>query len=483
MDLLPEEAYYWNYARHLDIGYLDHPPMVAWLNFISESVLGKSEFAVRLPAFLEWFLLAYFMYRLTLDLFDKAAARLVIPLLAILPIYMSVGFLMTPDAPFYVTWAGCLFFLERALLASKSRAWWGVGVCLGLGLLSKYTMGLLIPATALFMIFDKDSRRWLVRPQPYVALLVGLLLFLPVIYWNYTHDWISFTFQGSRRWSGQIDFQLHILIGSALILLSPLGAFEAGRSLVACWRQRTAGRVQTNGVTDRTRQFMLVFTLVPLAVFIFHSLRGQPKLNWTGPVWLAILPMMASELCRLGSEVGTRWWHRLYIPAWKLTGVALLVFYWAGFGYIIAGMPGAPVTKGMPIPVAWKEFGDKIEELETALELKTQAEPVIVGLDQYWISSEATFYDPDDAGDNDTVQEVAALGLFGKNSLMWNRWALPKAFLGRVALLVSFNEQDLQSDWVTSRFSQLGDITKEAITKNGNQVGHFFWRVGYGYRP
>ena len=31
VELLPEETYYWNYARHLDIGYLDHPPMVAWL--------------------------------------------------------------------------------------------------------------------------------------------------------------------------------------------------------------------------------------------------------------------------------------------------------------------------------------------------------------------------------------------------------------------------------------------------------------------
>ena len=31
VELLPEEAYYWNYSRHLDIGYLDHPPMVAWL--------------------------------------------------------------------------------------------------------------------------------------------------------------------------------------------------------------------------------------------------------------------------------------------------------------------------------------------------------------------------------------------------------------------------------------------------------------------
>ena len=26
VELMPEEAYYWNYAQHLDIGYLDHPP-------------------------------------------------------------------------------------------------------------------------------------------------------------------------------------------------------------------------------------------------------------------------------------------------------------------------------------------------------------------------------------------------------------------------------------------------------------------------
>jgi len=302
MDLLPEEAYYWNYAQHLDIGYLDHPPMVAWLIFISEAVLWKSEFSVRLPAFLGWFLFAYFMYRLTLNLFDKGTARLTVLMLAILPIYMSVGFLMTPDAPFYVTWAGCLFFLERALLTNKSRAWLGVGICLGLGLLSKYTMGLLIPATVLFLIVDKDSRRWLVRPQPYVAFLVGLLLFMPVIYWNYTHEWISFAFQGSRRWSGQIDFQLHVLIGSVFILLSPLGAFEAVRSLLACWKQWISGRVKTGDSVDRTRLFMLVFTLVPLAVFVIHSLRGQPKLNWTGPAWLAILPMMAWELRQFSSE-------------------------------------------------------------------------------------------------------------------------------------------------------------------------------------
>ena len=29
VELLPEEAYYWNYSRHPDIGYLDHPPLIA----------------------------------------------------------------------------------------------------------------------------------------------------------------------------------------------------------------------------------------------------------------------------------------------------------------------------------------------------------------------------------------------------------------------------------------------------------------------
>ncbi len=28
-ELLAEEAYYWNYTQHLDLGYLDHPPLVA----------------------------------------------------------------------------------------------------------------------------------------------------------------------------------------------------------------------------------------------------------------------------------------------------------------------------------------------------------------------------------------------------------------------------------------------------------------------
>src|SRR5260370_42325970 len=43
VEMMPEETYYWNYSRHLDFGYLDHPPMVAWLIRVGTAVFGQTE--------------------------------------------------------------------------------------------------------------------------------------------------------------------------------------------------------------------------------------------------------------------------------------------------------------------------------------------------------------------------------------------------------------------------------------------------------
>src|ERR1043166_5121173 len=47
INLSPQEAYYWNYAIHPDLSYLDHPPMVAWVIRAGTLLLGKSVFGVR----------------------------------------------------------------------------------------------------------------------------------------------------------------------------------------------------------------------------------------------------------------------------------------------------------------------------------------------------------------------------------------------------------------------------------------------------
>src|SRR5580704_1543031 len=151
-ELLPEEAYYWNYSQHLDIGYLDHPPMVAWLIWLGTTLFGQNEFGVRIGAFGCWMVTSWFVYRMTSNLFDKSSAWVAVLLAQVLPFFFSVGFLMTPDAPLVACWSGTLYFAVRALMGGHRRAWWGVGVCFGLGMISKYAIGVFGPATLLFLL-------------------------------------------------------------------------------------------------------------------------------------------------------------------------------------------------------------------------------------------------------------------------------------------------------------------------------------------
>ncbi len=478
LDLLPEEAYYWNYAKHLDIGYLDHPPLMAWLIYLSESVLGKSEFAVRLPAFLGWFVMAFFMYRFAENTIGKEVGKPVLLLLAALPIYMSVGFLMTPDAPLYVCWAGALFFLERAILGNNRSAWYGAGIFLGLGLLSKYTMGLMVITTFVYLLIDKESRHWFLKPQPYIAMLIGLILFLPVLIWNAQHDWASFAFQGSRRWFGGMNFHLHILIGSILVLITPFGLYEVAKVLLRFWKNRKACR-QADTLLFRKLLFLVTFTLTPLAVFTIHSIQGQPKLNWTGPVWLAILPLVAAGITGIDvfASAGK---NPKVLTRWIVIASVLLVFYAGGFGYSVAGMPGTFKGSGMKLPIAWQAYGDRLEQIESNLESETNSEPVIIGLDKYWLASEASFYDKDDG---DSLPEFAGENLIGGNSLMWNRWVLPESVAGRDGILISFTEGKLTQPWVVRRFSRMGEVTREVLTNSNGEIGCFYWRIGYDYRP
>ncbi len=472
IDLLPEEAYYWNYAQHVDIGYLDHPPMVAWLIWLSTSLFGNTEFAVRLPAALCWLTAAFFLFRFTKHIFDRQVAHHSVLLLAVLPIYFSIGYLMTPDAPLYAAWMGCLYFLERALLANKKRAWWGVGICLGVGMLAKYTIGLLVGATFLFLLLDKPSRRWFARPEPYLVSLLALLLFSPVLLWNYHHEWASFVFQGPRRWSGEIDFSWHHLLGGMLVLLTPVGLYEVGRAL---WRKGNGvARAMLPAPSSRHRLFMLVYTLAPFLVFAFHSLRSQPKLNWTGPVWLAALPFVAANMSAWRAD-GT---NAALRKPWLVTVVVLLSLYSLGLGFISLGMPGVKPQKGMPLPVAWREMGEEVGRIESAVQAQTGAEPVIVGMDKYWIASEMNFYD---ASENDTLSEIAGEVLFGGNSLMWDYWLPPAEAVGRDVLLISFDEQRLKNTWVRKHFPRMSDITAVEIKKGDRPVSRFFWRVGYTY--
>ena len=49
-ELVPDEAFYWVLSRHLSTGYLDHPPMVAYIIKLGTILCGPNELGVRCGA-------------------------------------------------------------------------------------------------------------------------------------------------------------------------------------------------------------------------------------------------------------------------------------------------------------------------------------------------------------------------------------------------------------------------------------------------
>ena len=142
-ELIPDEAYYWNYKEHLSIGYLDHPPMIAWVIWLGTSIFGDNEFGVRIIPYLSGLVTLYFIYRLTKLLFDQTSAYIALFITSILPFSVASGFLATTDALQVMLWAICLFLIAHITINKSSLSWIGLGICIGLGMLSKYSIALI----------------------------------------------------------------------------------------------------------------------------------------------------------------------------------------------------------------------------------------------------------------------------------------------------------------------------------------------------
>lgn len=472
VNLLPEEAYYWNYWQHPAIGYLDHPPMVAWLIGLGTSLFGDTEMGVRLGAFVSQIIASFFAYRLTRNLFGGTSALVALILMQILPFFFITGVLMTPDAPLMAAWAGCLCFLERALVAGRGRAWWGVGLCLGAGLVSKYTIGLLVPATLIFMLLDPKARGWLLRWEPYAAAAVALAIFYPVILWNEEHHWASFAFQTARRLAAPVRFALPRLLDSILLLLTPTGFASL---LIALGRP---GAEEPDEASRRALRFVRVFVLVPLAVFVVFSLRHDVKLDWTGSLWLAALPALAAWIAREG---GARRVRAIVHAAWMPTGVVtLLLFGWI-LHYLTLGWPGIGYSKHLELlPVGWRQLGEEVNELAAEIQRDQESVPLVVGMDPYRLASEVAFYSPDPGV---SVAETTSSYLFGGTGLMYEQWLPVNKLRGRTLLLLAWDPRRLKSKGVQSRVSGWQPIKSLDLRRHGHLIRRLYYRVAYNYQP
>jgi hypothetical protein len=185
-------------------------------------------------------------------------------------------------------------------------------------------------------------------------------------------------------------------------------------------------------LAGRRRLFMQVFTLLPLLVFAVSSLRAETKFHWTGPIWLAILPVLAATMSRPGLGEGRL--DRLLARGWMPLLQALMLIYAYGlFYYPVWGLAGLRAHHDY-LEMGWRDLRATGAGDRGAVLRETGRRPAVVGLDKHNTADEMAFYDPRGDGARDTASRHL---FFNENAVMYEFWFPRSAFAGRDLIAVS----------------------------------------------
>ncbi|WEK51215.1 MAG: glycosyltransferase family 39 protein [Candidatus Kaistia colombiensis] len=357
--LVPDEAYYALWGANLSAGYLDHPPMIAFFIRLGEIMAGQGEFGVRLVCVLATIPATIFIWLATdLLIVDRRAA----PLAATLFNVTLVGFigmtLATPDAPLTLFSAAMAYFAARLTVDDRPRWWLAMGVATGLAMQSKYSGALFAAGFAGAVLAIPSLRRQLLRPWPWLALLIAILVFAPNLVWNQEHGWATFAKQGSRvtsNWSFAPHYLME-LVAAQFGLATPL-IFGFG-----IWGLTTPARsVYRPGPA---RAVLLWMLLVPCAYFTFHALRGRVEGNWPAFLFPSFsIAAAAGMLCAMASsKAGIRRLPGLAVP------VALVFILLAGIQSALAPIrilgPRDPIIR---MTRGWQGFARDADALRRSI--------------------------------------------------------------------------------------------------------------------
>jgi hypothetical protein len=198
-----DELYYLACSEHLAWGYVDQPPLIAFVAWFSRHVFGNSLLGLRLLPAIAGAVLVWLTGRLARELgggrFAQALAALAV--LAV-PIFLVFHHWLTMNAFEPLIWLAAAWCVVRAINTSDAKYWFWFGVLMGVGLETKYTIiffafgvvvGLLLTAQRSFL-----KSKWI-----WLGGVAALLIFLPNLIWLVKHDFPFLELMHNIRQSGR----------------------------------------------------------------------------------------------------------------------------------------------------------------------------------------------------------------------------------------------------------------------------------------
>jgi len=359
------EAYYVATARGLELSYFDQPPLSLWITWTTMALTGTDNPVVlRLPFIALFAVSTWLVFRIGEKLHSPAAGLFSAVILnASILFWVSIGSWIQPDAPMVTFWLATTLVLVDIFFGDGGRtpyrSWLWAGLLLGLTLLSKYHGAFLLGGAGLYMLANRDARRWLRHPAPWLGVALALVIFVPVVVWNAQNDWASFGFQGGRalgesglRWGG-----LLLMVVGQLLYMTPWLAIPALVLGVKALQAGPEGRYPA-ALQPGVAAFLAYSAWPAIVVFTLVALWSDTQFHfhWQAPGYLMLFILMgcwsAEMLIRRPRAVRVWLYGSLAVTALILT--VLMVH--AATGFLRGVVPGDwedPTAVQLP----WTEAG------------------------------------------------------------------------------------------------------------------------------
>jgi hypothetical protein len=218
-----DEMYHMACGEHLAWGYVDQPPLIAVVAWVTRQLFGSSLFAIHLFPAIAGVVLIWMTGLITRELgggrFAQALAALCV---ACAGIYLILFHLFTMNAFEPLLWMGCAYVVILIIKTGDQKLWLWFGVLAGIGLENKYSMAVFGFALVVGILLTPE-RKALASKWIWMGGLIAFLIFLPNLLWNVQHHWPFLELMRNIKASGRDTvFTLLGYLKAQMFLMTPL---------------------------------------------------------------------------------------------------------------------------------------------------------------------------------------------------------------------------------------------------------------------
>ena len=326
IELYADESQYWVWSWTLDWGYFSKPPMIAWLIALSTSLLGETDFAIRLPSPLLHAATASFLCLTAARLWSARAGFFAAAIYLTLPAVWVAGGVISTDSLLLAGWSAGLYAMARlrggegGLVSAL-----GLGAAIGFGFMSKYAMIYFIIATGLSLLVDAPARRALLSRNGLAAGGVAALIIAPNIAWNAANDFATVSHTAANAAWGADMFHPGEMAEFVLAQLAVFGPVLFPVLVVICalavrrfWRER-AGDDEI---------WLSLFVMPPILAVTVQAFLSRAHANWAASAYVAGCLLVIAFLLRG--------------PSWRRIALAASIALHSAFGLFAATLAASP---------------------------------------------------------------------------------------------------------------------------------------------